>query len=451
MLQKKFKNKKLAILGFGIEGQETFKYLLKHGFMPAIIDNKSRETIVAENPDLQLAEIEILSGENYLNFVQNFDVVFKTPGIKNTAEILDAQEKGIVVTSQIELFMELCPCPTIGVTGTKGKGTTSTLIYEMLQESQKDVYLGGNIGIPALSFLDKLSPESVVVLELSSFQLQNLKQSPNIAVVLNITQEHLDYHADVAEYREAKKSIVKYQSITDKAIFNADYELPVAFATETKAVKYFVSKEKATNGCYVDRDDNIILVPTKEILTSVDKLLLRGRHNLENVTAASLAAYLAGAEVKSIRLVLESFKGLEHRLELVRDVSGIRYYNDSFSTVPETAIAAINAFIEPKILILGGSYKGSDYTELGRVIKRADVRGVILIGAMADEIEKAIGPNYDGQIVRGVETMSEMVEAAAKIAKTGDVVLLSPACASFGLFKNYKDRGNQFKKVVRQL
>jgi len=429
------KNKKIAILGaFGVEGKATQDYLKRHGLGFETLDEQT--------------------DEDYLSQVRNYDVIFKTPGISPlTPELVAAERAGIIFTSQIQLFFDLCPCNIIGVTGTKGKGTTSTLIYNMLKANGTDVYLGGNIGVPAISFLDTLTTGSLVVLELSSFQLQTLTKSPHIAVVLNVTSEHLDYHKDTEEYREAKANILKYQSVDDFAVINDDYDVPRGYAKRTPATKYFFSRDHRVEGCYVDEKDQIVLNVEGEnaVIANFSDLKLRGRHNLENVTAASLSAYLAGADPTIISTTIKSFKGLEHRLELVREVGGVKYYNDSFSTVPETAIAALDSFTEPIVLIVGGSDKKSDYTELGQKIASSNVKTLILIGDMAENIAKSIPDTFTGEILLGLTKMDEIVQVASKKTKAGDVVLLSPACASFGLFTDYKDRGNQFKAAVKNL
>lgn len=434
-ISEKYKGKRIAVLGaYGVEGSASRDYLVSHGLAFDILDKQD--------------------DSDYLSKAQNYDIVFRTPGVKPTSpELVAAREKGTVFTSQIEEFFDICPGKIIGVTGTKGKGTTSTLIYEILKASGSDVYLGGNIGVPAISFLDVVTTESIVVLELSSFQLQTLKKSPDIAVVLNITSEHLDYHQDTDEYRLAKANIVKHQSVDNLAVINDDYEVSKSFSGLTPASKYFFSRDHKVEGCYVDNHDNIILNVEGEVATiaSFEELKLRGRHNLENITAASLAVYLAGAKPTVIAEVVKSFNGLEHRLELVREVNGVKYYNDSFSTVPETAIAALDSFAEPIILIAGGSDKKSDYTELGKKIANANVKAIILVGDMAEKIKASIPSKYKGEIITGLTKMDDMVTKAANLASAGDVVLLSPACASFGLFENYKDRGNQFKEVVGKL
>jgi UDP-N-acetylmuramoylalanine--D-glutamate ligase len=453
-IYQQLKNKKIGILGFGVEGKATFNYLRKFDSKLMIFDQAQEEEFLARNPEIKKEEVALYLGRSYLENLNRAEIIFKSPGIPLLLpEIQAAIKEGIIFTSQIEFFFDCCPAKIIGVTGTKGKGTTATLIYEILKASDKDVYLGGNIGLPTISFLDKLNERSVVVLELSSFQLQSLKESPHIAVVLNVTKDHLDYHSSAREYQEAKKSIVRYQTKDNFAVINADYSISKGFARETKGQKYFFSRKTRTNGCYVDGKDNIILETTQGIvqIIAAKDLLLRGRHNLENVTAAVLASYLAKVSIKVITETVKNFHGLEHRLELVREISRVRYFNDSFSTVPETAIAAVKSFTEPIVLILGGSYKGSDYRKLGKTIENSGVKSIIFIGETAKEISRKIGSGYEGERIFGLTKMTEIVKKASSLAKPEDVVLLSPACASFGLFQNYKDRGGQFKKAVEKL
>jgi len=357
------------------------------------------------------------------------------------------------ITSPTKLFFDNTPSKIIGVTGTKGKGTTSSLTYEMLKKGGFDAYLGGNIGLPPISFLDTLSTQSIVVLELSSFQLADMQKSPQISVMLMVTSEHLDYHKNTAEYVDAKRNIVRFQTGDDMAILNMDYTATMKSADKTSAQIAWVSRYKeVANGCFV-RDNKVILRSggsETEVIDSAE-ILLPGAHNLENVCAAVMAAYSAGVSIPDIAFVLRTFKGLEHRLELVREVHGVRYYDDSFSTVPETAIAAISAFTQPEILILGGSSKNSDFTELGKIISSVgNIKAIIGIGIEWPKIKSQI-QNPQFAIIEGLTSMKEIVTKAYELAESGDVVLLSPACASFDMFANYKDRGNQFKEQVNLL
>ncbi|MEX2012870.1 MAG: UDP-N-acetylmuramoyl-L-alanine--D-glutamate ligase, partial [Candidatus Levyibacteriota bacterium] len=350
-------------------------------------------------------------------------------------------------------------------TGTKGKGTTSSLIYEMLKADGKGVYLGGNIGVAPLSFLEKLKPDSIVVLELSSFQLQDLTKSPHVAVMLMTTQEHLapdrvegsdqNFHTDIEDYISSKRNIFKFQTASDFAILNRDYPASRESDVHTQGKVFYVSfHDEVGEGCVVENGKIVLKKDGKATeIIDVEEILLPGRHNLENVCAAVMAATLAGVSKKSIVKVLKTFKGLEHRLELVGNVKGVRYYDDSFSTTPETAIAAIEAFSDPEILILGGASKGSKFTELGKVISEAkNIKAIIGIGIEWPKIKSEIlNSKSEIAIIEGAKDMETIVKAASKIAEFGDVVLLSPACSSFDMFENYKVRGEKFKREVFSL
>jgi UDP-N-acetylmuramoylalanine--D-glutamate ligase len=429
-----FKNKKIAIVGEGIEGQSSFKWLKTRGADVTILDEKQRA--------------------DYLKDLDSYDLVVRSPGIKlSTLEKFVKREK---ITSQIKIFFDLCPCEIIGVTGTKGKGTTSSLIYEMLKIQGFDAYLGGNIGLPPFEFLDILNAQSKVVLELSSFQLMDLKKSPHIAVLLMITSEHLNWHSSIEEYIDAKRNIVRHQTEKDFAIINRDYPATNESDILTNGKIYHVSREReaANEGSFIKDGKVWMRTEIGEVpVVDVDEILLPGKHNLENVCAAVMAAGLVGVSVANMAEVLKTFKGLEHRLELVATVNDVRYYDDSFSTTPETAIAAIEAFKEPEVLILGGSSKNSDFKELGEVISKAEnVKLIIGVGVEWGKIKEHIAKSDTPiPVIEGAKDMQTIVAAARKLAVPGDVVLLTPACASFGMFKNYKDRGEQFRSEVLKL
>ena len=432
-----FKDKKIAVIGEGIEGKSSAEFLKRHGARVEIRDKKQ--------------------GDDYLEDLNRFDFVIRSPGVHiNKVRGSKFEVQSSKITSQTKLFFDLSPTKNIiGVTGTKGKGTTSSLIYEMLKADGRDAYLGGNIGVPPFDFLEKLNQDSWVVLEISSFQLQDLDKSPHVAVMLMVTSEHLDYHKDITEYIEAKRNILSHQKQGDFAIINRDYLVSNESDVKTEAKVYYISREREVEeGCFALGNQVILRIKGNDIpLVDTRELLLRGDHNHENVCAASLVAYLAGVKAGTITQVLKLFKGLEHRLELVNKINDVEYYNDSFSTTPETAIAAIKSFKNPEILILGGSSKNSDFTELGQVIGDAEnIKAIIGIGEEWERM-KAQFPisNFQFPIIEGATTMEQIVKAASKIAVPGDVVLLSPACASFGMFQNYKDRGNQFKQEVKKL
>lgn len=455
-----FKDKKIAVLGLGIEGEDVVRFLLKNGATEVTVfdrknagELKSLKSIPAGRQGLRFK-----LGLDYLkDGLTGFDVIFRSPAFKlSLPELVAAKKAGAIISSATKLFFDLCPAKIIGVTGTKGKGTTATLIYEILRAAGKKdlsanrrIFLAGNIGQPMLALLPRLDKKSWVVLELSSFQLQDMDVSPHVAVVLFITSEHLDYHKDTAEYIEAKSNIVRHQTKSDLAVLNADNPTAMSFAKLTPAEKYYFSRRKKIRGSYVMGGKIYLL---GKLVGETSKLKLLGVHNRENISAAIIAGYLAGANSPTIKKAVFSFAGLEHRLELIRTMTGISFYNDSFSTTPETAVAAIKSFSRPITLIAGGSDKGSDYTELGKEIARSSVKKLILIGLMANRIQKAaISGGYRGKIILWPGKMKEIVATALAETAKGGVVLLSPACASFDMFKDYKDRGNQFKKYVKEL
>lgn len=452
------KDKTIAILGLGVEGLTTAEYLLAHQISFTVIDEKTEEELSLMGEEyrrvidlLHRNAIVLILGKPFdAETLNAFDIVIRSPGIPLQKGFLRQYKGGI--TSQTKLFFDNCPSHMIGVTGTKGKGTTSTLIYEMLKKGGFDAYLGGNIGKPPFTFLDSLTSTSFVVLEMSSFQLQDLEKSPSIAVMLMVTSEHLDHHLSTEEYREAKRNILKWQNADDMAILNTDYPATNESASKTPAKVAWVSRyQEVESGCFV-RDNRVILRlngQETEVIGTSD-VLLPGAHNLENVCAATMAAFTAGVSIADIAFVLRTFKGLEHRLELVRVVHGVRYYDDSFSTVPETAIAAISSFKEPEILILGGSSKNSDFSELGKIISSVpNIKAIIGIGVEWERIKAQFpSSNFRFQIIEGLIDMESIVRKASELAEPRDVVLLSPACASFDMFRNYKDRGNQFKEQV---
>lgn len=453
-----WQGKKVAILGYGIEGAALTDFLSKRGAAVFILDKRQKEDI--DQKLLSLAEqrgARFIWGKDYLKNLTEYAFIFRSPGVKVLLpELAEAAKKGVIITSQTKLFFDLCPGKIIGITGTKGKGTTSTLIYQMLKAAGKDVYLGGNIGVPPITFLDKMKKDSWAVVELSSFQLQDLNKSPHIAVMLMVTSEHLDYHATHEEYVDAKRNLLRYQTAEDFAVLNRDYPVTNESDIFTEASIYRVSRERETNdGCFVSGNQVIVRKDNNDdVIIKTSEIRLPGKHNWENVCAAVMAVKLAGVGDKHIVSVLKEFSGLEHHLELVREVNGVRYYDDSFSTTPETAIAAIESFDAPKILILGGSSKKSDFTHIGKLLRENEtIKAIIGIGEEWESIKAQIGTNAVSKflLIEGAEDMQTVVQAASKIGKKGDIVLLSPGCASFGMFKNYKERGNQFKDQVNAL
>lgn len=459
-------SKKIAILGFGIENKALLEWLIKRGTRDITICDKSQvlSSKLKTQNKFKITNIKLQTGENYLKNLDKFDIVFRTPGISILhSEIKKAKKAGVVISSQTKLFFDLCPAKILGITGTKGKGTTTSLIYEILKKNFKNkcknqnvqntkVYLGGNIGNAPTEFLDKLTKNDLVVLEMSSFQLHDLEKSPNIAVVLDIKSDHMDYHKNRREYINAKSNIVSHQTKKDFSVINLDYLTSYKFAALTRGEVYYFSRRKSVDlGAFIKGKEIILRTSKKDyVVCKIDKIKLRGEHNLENICAAITASYLAGAKIKSIQEAVLDFRGLEHRLELVKTIDKVSYYNDSFSTTPDTTIAAIKSFCEPIILLIGGSEKNSDYRELGKVIAETkNIKKIITIGLTAKRILAEVKKNTSKKIdVYNSKDIQDAVLDAKRNAAVGDVVLLSPASASFDKFKDYKDRGNQFKKYV---
>ncbi|MBL8030028.1 MAG: UDP-N-acetylmuramoyl-L-alanine--D-glutamate ligase [Candidatus Doudnabacteria bacterium] len=451
---KDLKDKLVAVLGFGLEGQATTKYLLKHGVKPVLFDERPLESFEAGEQDFIKAEnLNFIFGPQAFLELKGFDVVFRSPGIK-LSEIQDKVSTKTVITSQTKYFFEHCPAKIIGVTGTKGKGTTASLIFEILQATSyklpPSVYLTGNIGnVQPLEILDELKKEDVVVYELSSFQLQDLTQSPHIGVCLMVTSEHLDYHKSVEEYWQAKSAITRFQTKNNFTVVNVDYEGSKYIGSLGEGIKIFVStKQVLQEGVCLDGEKIKAVFGSLNLSIPLPVVRLRGRHNLENILASIAACLALGYEVQSILETVKNFNGLEHRLEFVGEKNGVKYYNDSFSTTPDTAIAALESFSEKIVVILGGSSKKSNFAVLGEKLNTANnIRGVVLVGDEGSNIKAQI-KNSAIQILEGAKNMAEIVKQANSLAESGDVVLLSPACVSFGMFKNYKDRGEQFKYQI---
>lgn len=455
----RYKNKHIAIVGLSVEGIDSAEFFKQQQADITFCDRRTKSELGKTFTKLSGISTHFQLGPGYLSGLHRFDYIVRTPGMSpRTPELIDAQKKGSIVTSLTKLFFAHCPSPIIGVTGTKGKGTTATLIHNILETGGKRVWLGGNVGIPLLSRVRDMKRTDIVILELSSFQLEDLTQSPHIAVVLKITQEHLanfdpmatNYHESRESYVKAKEPIVRYQDESDFVVYNKDDVTSSSFVTLAKSHAFSFSRINQSSDCFV-KDDTVILrwKETNHVICKSADIHLLGAHNLENIAAAALAGVLSGVTVPHIRSAVFSFKGLEHRLELVRVKGGVSYYNDSFSTVPETTIAAIESFRTPLILIVGGSEKGSDFTQLGKVIARSLVRTLLAIGAMSERItESARSAGFGGEIITDLTSMHDIVKVAKHKAHSGDIVLLSPACASFDMFPNYKERGLQFKKEV---
>ena len=439
---------KVAILGFGDQGRAALEYW----------GPKNDITICDQNEDLKLPpNVDAQLGPGYLDELDRFDLLIRAPAL-HPRDIVAANSEHTLrkVTTVTEEFMRVCQAPIIGVTGTKGKGTTSTLVTKILEAAGKTVHLGGNIGIPPLDLLKKtINPTDWVVLELANYQLIDLHFSPRIAVCLMVAPEHLDWHKDMAEYVAAKQNLFRYQLESARAVYNRlnDYSYEVADVSPAFKVSYEVptvdTSPQEKHGAYVDGgtiyyDDSVVC--------KVSDVALLGRHNLENVCAAIAATWeVIDGDKAAIYKVVTSLGSLPHRLEHIRDFEGISYYDDSYGTTPETAIAALQAIPQPKVIILGGSDKKSNYGKLAETVRASDVRTAVIIGQMGPQIKKALEQVGFTDTVDGGNTMETIIAASRKVAQKGDAVLLSTACASFGMFKDYEDRGDQFTRVVRAL
>ena len=467
------KSKRVAVVGAGISNTPLIDLLLAAKVNTTVCDKRTREELgdIAECFEKRGAALRL--GESYLsNF--NTDIIFRTPGIMpaNPA-ISEAVSKGAVLTSEMEVFFELCPCKTIGITGSDGKTTTTSIIAELLKNDGKIVHIGGNIGTPLLSIVDNIRPDDFAVIELSSFQLITMRMSPNIAVVTNLSPNHLDVHSDMEEYVKAKSNIFIHQSKCDRAVLNLDNEITNNYAKSTVAdeVLFFSRREKVRNGAYLK--NGIIYASANDDRTEIMQakdIILPGIHNVENYLAA-FAAVTGIVTFESMRATAKSFNGVKHRLEFVRELHGVRYYNDSIASSPSRAIAGIRALAancsestsesKPKyksrsiVLIAGGKDKGIAFDEFGEEIV-STVKAVVLTGVTAGLIREAIEDalkNHPSECPDRLEVVQcddfhDAVIAASNMATDGDIVLLSPACTSFDMFKNFEERGNAFKKIV---
>jgi UDP-N-acetylmuramoyl-L-alanine---L-glutamate ligase len=458
----KIRNGKVLILGFAREGISTYQYLREI--------SKDKEIGIADrveykkwnNQTKKIIEkdkkIVLFDGLKYLNSLTQYEVVIKSPGIPNKlTEIKNAKKNGVVFTSQTNMFLDLVNGKVIGVTGTKGKSTTASLIHHILSSSGLKSELIGNIGKPCMDYLDKDSKETIFVFEMSSHQLSDVKRSPHIAVFLNIYEEHLDYYEDFLDYFNAKANIALHQKKEDIFIYNNDFQEIEKLANKLKSQKTAFNTNKENANCYI-KGSKIILRQNSEHISLINfnELTLKGKHNINNALAAVLAASTVGVSVENIRKALKTFKPLEGRLEIVGVNKGVTYVNDTLATIPEAAIGAVDAFPKKNLtLILGGHDRGIDFSEfIKELVKRDNIKTIITIGALADRLAGVIVyENYKGKLIKlgSSISMKEIVKTAMENTQKGEVVLLSPAATSFDMFKDYKDRGDQFQKAVEEL
>ena len=439
--------RRIALLGLGVENRALACFLHARQIPFSVCDVRDPATPVEGVQQWRI-------GEGYLDDLTDFDLLFRTPGLPTLDPRLCAARRcGVEVSSQTRLFSQLCPALVLGITGTKGKGTTTALLHALLAtDPAARVFSGGNIGRPPLEFIDELQPTDRVVLELSSFQLQDLDQSPHIAVVLSVTEDHLDYHADRAEYVAAKKPVCRYQTSDDILIVNRDCPTARTFAEESPAAHWaFSTTAPSIPGAWIADGQLWACCPGAQpiAICPVADLSLRGQHNWSNAAAAVAGALAFGAPATYFAEALRTFAGLPHRLEYVAERDGVTYCNDSLATTVDATCAAIRAFDAPLLLIAGGASKGADFSALGTAIAEANVRAVLLIGQEAPRIAAAVQQTGAGEIVHCCRDLAQALDNARRLAQTGDVVLLAPACASFDQFASYAERGDLFKRLVR--
>lgn len=443
--------KDICVIGIGISNTPLIQFLLKHGANVTACDKKNKEALGGIADELITKGVTLKLGDDYLNDIKA-DIVFKTPGLRyDVPQLLALKEQGTYITSEMDEFMKICPVRIFAVTGSDGKTTTTTLIYTLLKEEGYTCHVGGNIGVPLLDKIDEINENDCVILELSSFQLHTITKSPHVAVITNLSPNHLDWHKDYAEYIEAKKSIMLYQGEDDVLVTNSSNEESEAIRKEAKGKwRCFSSKKDA----FVCLDGDYIICNNEKYL-DINDIKIPGMHNVENYMAAIAATYPIVSK-ETINKVAKEFGGVPHRIELVRTLSGVRYYNSSIDSSPNRTINTLKVFDEPVILIAGGKAKGLSYDEIGQPILEK-VKALILIGETSIEIKKAVELAREKSDIKKElpiyrrETYEGVVTLAKEIAKDGDVVLLSNASTSFDMFKNFEERGNCFKALVMKL
>ena len=450
------KGKRVDMIGVGVSHRDLIPLLVEKGAKVTLCDKKTREQLGDTAQWLESLGVELNLGPDYLNHLTG-EIIFRSPGMKYLCpELTAARRRGQVVTSELEVFLELCPCPVYGVTGSDGKTTTTTLIAEMLEHEGFTVHKGGNIGRALLPILESVSPDDRAVVELSSFQLISMGSSPKVAVVTNVAPNHLDVHKDMEEYIAAKKNIFLHQTGFSRTVLNLDNEITRSFGELTRGETFFFSrKAKPEQGAYLREDGMLTMRYRGEEYPVVhkDEIRIPGMHNVENYLTA-ISAVWGEVSTQVIKKVAHEFGGVEHRIEFVRELDGVKWYNDSIATNPTRTIAGLNAFNQKMIILAGGYDKKIPFEPLAPVMVEK-VKALILTGVTAPKIEAAVRacPGFEGcgMEIYHAKDLAESVAIARSIAKAGDVVSLSPACASFDCYPNFEERGKHFKSLVNAL
>ena len=451
------KGKKIAFIGVGVTNTDCIRLFAKKGAEVSVLDRKSREQLGALADEFEQSGIRLVLGDGYLDGLTGYDAVFRAPGMYFHHPALEkARQEGAVITSEMELFFRLCPCKTYAVTGSDGKTTTTTLIAEMLKASGKKVYKGGNIGRALLPVVEEVSSDDAAVVELSSFQLISMRQSPDVAVITNVAPNHLDVHRDMQEYIDSKKNLILHQDGFSRTVLNRDNAITRDMTGLVRGELLTFSRQEAPRfGAYL-RQDGMLCMRCHGAETEIlpmEQIQLPGLHNVENFLAAYSAVW-GDVPVEIMARTAREFGGVEHRMELVRELGGVKWYNDSIGTSPTRTIAGLKAFGQKIILIAGGYDKKIPYEPLAPYLCEK-VSHLILMGATGPKIQQALEacPDYDGQhpALHWAESMEQAVQTADSLAGSGDIVALSPASASFDLYPNFEKRGEHFKRLVAAL
>lgn len=446
------KGKNVAVVGIGVSNIPLIRFLVKLGAVVTAFDQKTREELGEIADEFDNLSVSLELGEGYLDRLTGFDVVFKTPSMRiDSEDLVRAKNEGAYITSEMEEFVRYCKGKVFGVTGSDGKTTTTTIISKLLSEAGYKTWVGGNIGTPLFANVEEINEEDMVVLELSSFQLMTMNLPIEVALVTNLAPNHLDMHKDMQEYIDSKKNIFLYQDKRGVLVLNRENEITHSFVEEAKGkVLEFSSKREIKDGAYFK--DNILFLNEEEVCNK-DDIVIKGIHNIENYLAAFLAVK-DDVSISVMKKVAQTFTGVEHRCELVREVDGVKYYNDSIASSPTRTLAGLFAFDRRVILIAGGYDKQIPFEPLAEE-GHPYIKHLILLGDTKEQIKKSFDKlkeekGIDTSIVL-VNTLEEAVEKARELSEEGDVVTLSPACASFDMFPNFAVRGNKFKEIVNKL
>lgn len=446
------KDKKTAVVGIGISNTPLINFLLNLGAKVTAFDRKNEEQLGEVAEDFKNKGVQLILGENYLDDLKGFDVIFKTPSMRiDSPSLIKAKEEGAYITSEIEEFVRYCPAKIYGVTGSDGKTTTTTLMYAMLKQQGYRTWVGGNIGTPLFTKIEEVKESDRVVLELSSFQLMTMSVSPEVAIITNLSPNHLDIHKDMNEYIQSKKNIFNYQCEQDLLVLNKDNEITNSMVKEAKGkVLQFTVKDRVGQGAYFR--NNKLYIKEKEVC-DLNEIKLKGMHNVENLLA-TFCSLNEDVSIDNMRIVATTFTGVEHRCEFIREVDGVKYYNDSIASSPSRTLAGLKAFDNPVILIAGGYDKNIPFESLAEE-GYSKIKSLVLIGDTKYKIKEAFDKviSEKGIVLPIIieDDLESAIYKAKEISVQGDIVTLSPACASFDMFPNFEIRGNKFKEIVKKI